>query len=264
MSKDAFSKKALESYWDDTALSIRPFFDAPSTIYYFHREKELFIDWFGDMNGKKLMKTDLWNEARNNKLLQWAHCQGAQIHAFDISNVVLNSAKVQMKGIPAVLKQGDIREIPFEDNSFDFIYSMGTIEHSPQYKTSLSELKRVLKPGGVGIIGVPNKYPWFDPLRYYYMKALDIFGLFPYGYEKHFTQKEFKNVLEDVGFKVLDESSIMLFPFALRGLDICLYHINKRLCNISKIPLYLFNKLETNSAFFKKRGGYLIACKVTK
>lgn len=263
---DKFSPQELQKFWNIEADKEEAFFDAPSTKYYFRREKELIGRWLGKLKGKSFMKTDLWNEARNNLLLPWVFKQGAIISAFDISDRILTDATSVLKSnnVKATLKRGDIRNIPFEDNSFDYIYSMGTIEHTPQFRKSASELLRVLKPGGKGIIGVPNKYPWFDPLRYYYMKSLDKFGKFPYGFEKHFTQKEFKALLKDVGFEVTEESSIMLFPFALRVFDIFLYRRNKMLCNVNKPLLHIFEYIENQSNFFRDRGGYLIACKVVK
>ena len=55
------------------------------------------------------------------------------------------------------LHVGDAENLEFEDESFDFVYSFHAIEHFAHYKRALSELKRVLRPGGGCIIGTPNK-----------------------------------------------------------------------------------------------------------
>lgn len=44
---------------------------------------------------------------------------------------------------------GEVREIPFEDNSFDIIWSQHLIMNIKEKELLLSEIKRVLKPGGV-------------------------------------------------------------------------------------------------------------------
>lgn len=50
---------------------------------------------------------------------------------------------------PAEFVQGDVRELPFDDNSFDGYWSFGVIEHFyTGYDAILSEMYRVLKPGG--------------------------------------------------------------------------------------------------------------------
>ncbi len=42
----------------------------------------------------------------------------------------------------------DAKVLPFEDESFDFVYSISTFEHIEGIDSVLSEIKRVLKPGG--------------------------------------------------------------------------------------------------------------------
>jgi ubiquinone/menaquinone biosynthesis C-methylase UbiE len=53
----------------------------------------------------------------------------------------------------ATLKLSDIENdgIPFEDNSFDVVYSKSVIEHFYYPKRMVKEIYRVLKPGGVVI-----------------------------------------------------------------------------------------------------------------
>lgn len=54
-------------------------------------------------------------------------------------------------------KQGDITRLDFDDNSFDQICAFEVIEHIKDYQKAVSELHRVLKPGGLLIISTPNK-----------------------------------------------------------------------------------------------------------
>ncbi|MEP1035012.1 class I SAM-dependent methyltransferase [Ekhidna sp.] len=53
----------------------------------------------------------------------------------------------------------DIHEIPFEDNSIDIIFCNHVLEHVDDDMKALSEMKRVLKPGGWAILQVPFFYP---------------------------------------------------------------------------------------------------------
>lgn len=57
-----------------------------------------------------------------------------------------------VRGIKKVV---DITDISFEENTFDIIICIHVLEHIPDEKKALKELGRVLKPGGVAIIGVP-------------------------------------------------------------------------------------------------------------
>ena len=49
----------------------------------------------------------------------------------------------------------DINEISFPDNSFDVILASHILEHIPDDKKAISELFRVLKPGGWAVLQVP-------------------------------------------------------------------------------------------------------------
>lgn len=53
----------------------------------------------------------------------------------------------------------DIHDIPFEDNTFDVIFCNHVLEHVKDDHLALSEMKRVLKPGGWAILQVPFFYP---------------------------------------------------------------------------------------------------------
>jgi ubiquinone/menaquinone biosynthesis C-methylase UbiE len=45
-------------------------------------------------------------------------------------------------------KLGSYQKLPFKANSFDGVYTMETLVHSPAYHEALKEFQRVLKPGG--------------------------------------------------------------------------------------------------------------------
>jgi SAM-dependent methyltransferase len=51
----------------------------------------------------------------------------------------------------------DIRELSFPEGYFDFIFCSHVLEHVVEEKRALSELRRVLTPGGIAIIQVPIK-----------------------------------------------------------------------------------------------------------
>lgn len=54
--------------------------------------------------------------------------------------------------------KADIQNLPFENNSFDVIFCNHVLEHVEDDKKALSELFRVMKPGGWGIFQVPIRY----------------------------------------------------------------------------------------------------------
>jgi SAM-dependent methyltransferase len=61
-------------------------------------------------------------------------------------------------GGPDILTHDISRGLPFDDASFDFAFCIEVLEHLPNPFGALSEIHRVLKPGGVVVLSVPNPY----------------------------------------------------------------------------------------------------------
>lgn len=53
--------------------------------------------------------------------------------------------------------------IPFEEGSFDFVYSTSTFEHVQDHELAFAEIARVLRPGGVAIHTFPARYMPIEP-----------------------------------------------------------------------------------------------------
>jgi SAM-dependent methyltransferase len=51
--------------------------------------------------------------------------------------------------------KGDITELPFADHSYDLIVCLHVLEHVQEDRKAISELFRVLRPGGTAVIQVP-------------------------------------------------------------------------------------------------------------
>jgi predicted SAM-dependent methyltransferase len=54
--------------------------------------------------------------------------------------------------------KADITNLPFEDNSFDTILCNHVLEHIPDDKKAMEELYRILRPGGMAILQIPQDY----------------------------------------------------------------------------------------------------------
>jgi predicted SAM-dependent methyltransferase len=66
----------------------------------------------------------------------------------DYTTTDLNSPLADVKA--------DICNLPFEENSFDFILCNHVLEHIPDDTKAMQELYRILKPGGTGIFQIPQ------------------------------------------------------------------------------------------------------------
>ncbi len=214
--------KDYRSFWDRTGSTFPSLVGAPSTRYYRECEQTLFRDFSPDLKNKKILKTDLWDEAKNTRILHWVESQGAHVFGLDISTPMVEQAQgIFREDQNAHFIVSDLRQIAYAKNSFDLIYSMGTIEHFRDYSKAVAECFRVLKPGGLILMGVPNK---LDPfLRPFLVSVLRVLRLYSYGYERSFRRKDLERLLEDAGFKVQGVSGVLFMPGILRMLDLYLH-----------------------------------------
>ena len=86
---------------------------------------------------------------------------GARVTGLDISAPMLKFAIRKAGGYPFSAVRGDIRQLPFKDNSFDKAVSVTTLEFVAEGKESVDELFRVVRPGGRGVVATLNSLsPW--------------------------------------------------------------------------------------------------------
>ena len=76
----------------------------------------------------------------------------AQVIGVDLSEVMLRRAHQKMFDVAVA----DMLQLPFADNSFDKVVSITAIEFIRDGKQAVSELERVLKPGGRLVIATLN------------------------------------------------------------------------------------------------------------
>lgn len=79
---------------------------------------------------------------------------GANCIAMDITAPAAQAAEylILKTGGQGVGVQADARFIPLESSSVDIVYSSGVLHHSPDVAESVSEIYRVLKPGGTAYV----------------------------------------------------------------------------------------------------------------
>ncbi|WP_292834217.1 methyltransferase domain-containing protein [Microbacterium sp.] len=59
----------------------------------------------------------------------------------------------------AVTHEGDALALPFEDAEFDHVIASEVLEHIPDDVRAITEMYRVLKPGGTIAVSVPRRWP---------------------------------------------------------------------------------------------------------
>ena len=142
----------------------------------------------------------------------------AKITGLDISSGMLEVGKQKIvhKNLSDRIEMvlGDGEKIPFEDHSFDAITVAFGIRNFENLDAGLSEILRVLKPGGQFVIletSVPEKFPFKQGYNFYTKNIMPLIGrlfskdkvaykylsdsasIFPYG-------ERLNNILRNIGF----------------------------------------------------------------
>jgi SAM-dependent methyltransferase len=258
-------RSAYREFWAGVGERFPDLAGASSTRYYADNERRLFSEHFPPLEGLRILKTDLWDEAKNTRILAWACHQGARAYGIDISEPTVIQARAAFDtgagahGLRGAV--GDVRELPFADASFDAIYSMGTIEHFDETERAVEEMARVLKPGGRAIVGVPNRYdPFLRPVLATLLQAV---GLYGYGYEKSYSRRALKQMLEKAGLDVVAETAILFVPGWLRMVDLACHAWCRPLAAVTGALVGPFAFLDRHVPAVRKHG-YLLATVATK
>ena len=266
------ARSAYRDFWAGVGERFPDLDGAASTRYYADNERRLFAEHFPPLEGLKILKTDLWDEAKNTRILAWASRQGARAYGIDISEPIVVQARRAFDTGPAARHGrhgrhclqgavGDVRDLPFRDASFEAIYSMGTIEHFDETERAVEEMARVLKPGGRAIVGVPNRYdPFLRPLLATVLQAV---GLYAYGYEKSYSRRALKQMLEKAGLDVVAETAILFIPGWLRMLDLACHSWCRPFAAVTGALVRPFVFLDRHVPAVR-RHGYLLATVVMK
>jgi ubiquinone/menaquinone biosynthesis C-methylase UbiE len=111
---------------------------------------------FEQFVGQKILEIGI---GQGTDMMQFAQ-SGAVCHGVDITenHLKLTALNATLRGVSVDLHEVDATELPFPDNSIDCVYSFGVLHHIPEIDRALSEVHRVLKPGGKIMIGLYYKW----------------------------------------------------------------------------------------------------------
>jgi ubiquinone/menaquinone biosynthesis C-methylase UbiE len=106
---------------------------------------------FADGRGKDVLEIGVGMGADH---LEWAKASPRSLTGIDLTPRAIEHtrARIDAYGLQSTLECADAEHLPFADNSFDIVYSWGVLHHSPDTPRAITEVLRVLRPGGVGRI----------------------------------------------------------------------------------------------------------------
>ena len=84
-SAGADEARAYRDFWADVGSTFPDLHGARSTAQYLEDEQWLFQTHLAPLEGLRILKTDLWDEAKNTRILRWAAESGSCAFGVDIS-----------------------------------------------------------------------------------------------------------------------------------------------------------------------------------
>lgn len=156
-------KEEVQNQWNN---------DAAGSHYVTHAAANT-LEWFEEVEAYRYQKYAPWmpevmefSQHGNEDVLEIGGGIGTDLSRFarngsrttdlDLSAGHLELAKLNFlhRGLQGKFIHQDAETLPFDDSTFDVVYSNGVIHHTPNTHKVVSEIHRVLKPGGKAIIMV--------------------------------------------------------------------------------------------------------------
>ena len=178
---------------------------------------ELLRRWLPSHRVTRLLKTDLFDEAVSEGLYSLLAECADQVVGIDLSPGIAEAAKRHFPDLES--RVADVRELPFDDVSFDVIVSISTLDHfdsQQAIQTALSELSRVLRPGGYLLLTLDNLSNPAVWLRSILPQRLLLgLGLVPYRVGTTCRPRQLEAFCRNAGLKVVSTTAILHCPRVL-------------------------------------------------
>jgi ubiquinone/menaquinone biosynthesis C-methylase UbiE len=147
------AKAQVQALFDSLALQ---YVRERERQFSFLAQKSIAIEFLGGVRGRLL-------EAGCGPgiMMPELAAMGFDAHGIDISREMIRRARQRMKGHPLEKRcsfaVGDVEGLELPDAGYDAVLCMGVLEYLPRHSSALAEISRVLKPGGVAVIALPNR-----------------------------------------------------------------------------------------------------------
>lgn len=157
-------KKAVEEFWDKASCGEDLYLQNQQRDGYIEHarrryELEPVIEEFAEFaaaDGKQVLEIGVGLGADHQRFAQ----AGAKLTGIDLTAraVAHTRRRLELFGFDSALSIGDAENLEFPTGAFDWVYSWGVLHHSPNTPKAISEVHRVLRPGGIAKIMIYHKW----------------------------------------------------------------------------------------------------------
>jgi 2-polyprenyl-3-methyl-5-hydroxy-6-metoxy-1,4-benzoquinol methylase len=152
----------------------------------------------------------------------------AQLHGLDVNEKFI--VKARENGFNAHVVDFERERYPFADETFDVVVSGETIEHVVNTDWFMTEINRVLKPGGAAVFSIPNVNQWISiPMMLVFDLPPRAAARFRAPHVRDFTPRTMKKCLHAFGFEITKSAGTGYFvPGLSRPIGVSLTRVFKR------------------------------------
>lgn len=225
----------------------------------FRRRAFVLLSYLNPQSSDKILECGCGRGFYLNMIRAVSDCE---LTGVELDPECLAIANAQLSTKQVKLLDANIESLPFPSESFSKILFTEVIEHIPNDRLALSEIYRVLKPGGILALSTPNAdYPFlWDPINWT-LEALrlnpirtGIFSGIWANHERLYKEDHLLSLVREAGFQVLDKRPItyFCFPFAHN----IVYGIGKELLIRGFLPKNIANASDRFA--YEKNSGSLV------
>ena len=159
-------KKEIQNFWENNPLCIKsnPFKPGILSFFNFYDQQREDIESipfsyklheYSKYKGKKIFDIGCGNGYVCSKYA----IEGARVYGVDLTKkaIKLSYKRFKYLRLKGNFKQASAEKLPFPNNSFDCVCSVGVLHHVKNTNKALKEIFRILKPGGRLILMFYNR-----------------------------------------------------------------------------------------------------------
>ncbi|MFN4027301.1 MAG: class I SAM-dependent methyltransferase [Flavobacterium sp.] len=179
-------QQTIKNWFDSTYSKRGESYLRPKEAYY------IFAELLKLKSGKNFLDV----ACGLGRMLEISADYGVNNHGIDLSEVAITKAKNKLPN--AVLLEANAESIPFNDEHFDYVTCLGSLERMIDKNKVLREIRRVTKPEATLCFMVRNSNSW----RWIFTKKL-LYTINRKGHQDAKTYKEWEWLFEQNDLKIV-------------------------------------------------------------
>jgi SAM-dependent methyltransferase len=130
-----------------------------------------------EFEGKRVLEIGLGQGAEAQRIID----AGARYNGIDLTKESVQRVKTRCEVFSLPFEDIQVmnaEKLRFADNSFDIVFSHGVLHHSPRIRLIVSEIHRVLRPGGLVVVMLYHRNSMNYQISIRFLRRIGILSLF--------------------------------------------------------------------------------------